>query len=485
MISGRVLSRLLGGFAGAMVLVCASVSHAADRPNILFVLADNWRWPTAGVLGDPMARTPAFDRVAREGVIFSHTFNAVPCCSPSRASLLTGRYAHELGERANLWSGFPKDTPVFTQLLREAGYDIGYNGKAWGPGNFEVSGWKENPVGPKYANFTAFHTQHQKDKPFFFWIGNTDTATRGGRHDFIDAARRAGLDAASVEVPPDLPDCPEVRDDILNYYGGVLKLDEEVTRAIALLESSGELENTVIIYTGDNGWQMPRGLANCYDKGSRVPLAVRWGKHLSPGRTVDAFVNLSDLGPTFLDLAGLAPPPEMTMRSIKNLLLNDAVSQSRDAVFIERERHANVRRDNLSYPIRAVRTRDFLYLRNLRPERWPAGDSDVFFIHGRPFGDVDTTRGKDFLLQHLTDPLYERHVALIFGKRPSEELYDLRNDPHQLANVADRPEYAVALKQHRTQVEEWMQRTHDPRLDPAYDGWDAFPYYGKSSSAEK
>ena len=432
-----------------------------------------------------MARTPAFDRVAREGVVFSHTFNAVPCCSPSRASLLTGRYAHELGERANLWSGFPMDTPVFTQLLREAGYDIGYNGKPWGPGNFEVSGWKENPVGPKYADFAAFHAQHQNGKPFFFWIGNTDTATRGGRHDFIDAARSAGLDSASVEVPPELPDCPEVRDDILNYYGGVLKLDEEVARAIALLERNGELENTVIVYTGDNGWQMPRGLANCYDKGSRVPLAVRWGKHLSPGRKVDAFVNLSDLGPTFLELAGLVPPPEMTMRSIKSLLLHDEFSPTRDAVFIERERHSNVRRGNLSYPVRAVRTRDFLYIRNLRPERWPAGDPDVFFIHGRPFGDVDTTRGKDFLLGHFTDPNFAKHMALIFGRRPPEELYDLRKDPHQVENVADRPEYAAVLEQHRTRVEDWMERTHDPRLDPKYDGFDAFPYYGKASAAGK
>jgi arylsulfatase A-like enzyme len=142
----------------AVVWWAASVAAAEpSRPNILLILADNWRWPTAGVLGDPMARTPAFDRIAREGVLFTHAFNPVPSCSPTRACLLTGRYAHELGERASLQSGFPPDTPVVTQFLRESGYEIGFSGKPWGPGDFAVSGWKENPVGPKFPGFAEFH----------------------------------------------------------------------------------------------------------------------------------------------------------------------------------------------------------------------------------------------------------------------------------------------------------------------------------------
>ena len=214
-------------------LPAADVSNT-DKPNILFILADNWRWPTAGALGDPMAHTPAFDRIAHEGIVFTHTFNSAPSCSPSRASMLTGRYPHELGERASLWSAFPKDTPIVTQLLREAGYDIGFNGKAWGPGNIAISGWQENPVGPKYTNFAAFLAHHKASQPFFYWMGNTDTATRGHKLDFTAIATNAGLDSAKFVVPPGLPDCPEVRLDLLNYYGGVLKLDEESARAIAL-----------------------------------------------------------------------------------------------------------------------------------------------------------------------------------------------------------------------------------------------------------
>ena len=467
-----------------MLLPCATSAAAEpSRPNILLILADNWRWPTAGVLGDPMARTPAFDRIAREGVLFTHTFNPVPSCSPTRACLLTGRYAHELGERANLQSGFPQDTPVVTQLLRESGYEIGFSGKPWGPGDFAVSGWKENPVGPKFPGFAEFHAARDPSRPFFFWLGNTATATRGGSLPYR-ADAQAALNASDLVVPPDLPDCPEVRDDLLNYYGGVMKLDEEAAQAIALLEKAGQLDDTVVIYTSDNGWQMPRGLANCYDSGSRVPLAVRWGKQLAVGRTVDAFVNVGDLGPTFLELAGLVPPPVMTMRSIYGLLLGESDPSPRNAVFMERERHANVRHDNLSYPVRAVRTRDFLYVRNLRPDRWPAGDPDVFFIHGRPFGDVDTTRVKDFLLANQDNPAMAAHVARIFGKRPAEELYDLRVDPHQLTNVAGSPDYADVLADHRKRVDAWMNETHDPRVDPTYDGWDAFPYYGKPSRRE-
>jgi len=457
--------------------VCAASSPA--QPSILFIIGDNWKWPTAGILGDPMAKTPTFDRIAREGVLFTHTFNPVPSCSPTRSCLLTGKAAHQLGERASLWSAFPRDTPVVTELLREAGYDVGFSGKGWAPGNHEVSGWKENPVGTKFKDFADFHTKHDATKPFFFWLGNTDTATKAGKLPYLDLAKQK-LDASKLTVPPELPDCSEVRDDLMNYYGGVMKLDEEAASAIAVLEKSGQLDNTVVIYTSDNGWQLPRGLANCYDSGSRVPLAVRWGSNLIAGRKVDDFVNVADLGPTFLELANRSPPAEMTMRSIKNLLLGKTDSTPRDAVFIERERHANVRHDNQSYPIRAIRTRDFLYIRNLRPDRWPAGDPDVLFLHGRPFGDVDTTGVKDFLLAHQNDSAYAKHIALIFGKRPAEELYDLRIDPNQLTNNAAEAKHAGTLKQLRTRVDDWMRQTNDPRVDPANDDWDKFPYHGKA-----
>ncbi len=452
---------------------------AADRPNILLILGDNWRSPHAAILGDPHARTPAFDRVAREGVLFTHAFNPAPSCSPCRSALLTGRPIHALGERASLWSGFPQDTPVVTQLLRDSGYAIGYQGKPWAPGNAEVSGWRENPVGPKFAGLDAFLKARPPGRPFFFWLGNTDTATKAGKRPYLDDAKQAGLEAAKLPVPPELPDCEEVRLDLLNYYGGIIRMDREAAAALAILEAAGELDRTLVVYCSDNGWQLPRGLGNCYDQGSRVPLAIRWGQQAKSGLKVDAFVNLGDLAPTFLEAAGLTPPKTMTMRSLTGLLRGEAAA-GRDAVFIERERHADVRNGHLSYPMRAIRTRDFLYVRNLRPDRWPAGDPDNFFLHGRPFGDVDTTGTKDFLLAHQDDELGRPFFTRIFGKRPPEELYDLRKDPHQLTNVAADPAYVAELAAQRAHVDAWMRETDDPRQDPAFDAWDKFPYYGKA-----
>jgi arylsulfatase A-like enzyme len=273
-----------------------------------------------------------------------------------------------------------------------------------------------------------------------------------------------------------LPDAPDVRADLLAFYGGVERMDAIYGAALARLEKAGALDATVIVHTSDNGWQMPRGLANCYDTGTRVPLAIRWGRQLDSGRTVEDFVSLTDLAPTFLELAGVPVPPEMTGRSFLDVLLG-APGAPRDHVFIERERHANVRRGDLSYPIRGIRTADFLYLWNLRPDRWAAGDPKVYFAVGH-YGDVDGSRAKAHILAHAEEPAMKKFFDLNFAKRPEEELFDLKKDPHQLVNVAADPAYAAAKKDLRARVERWMRDTADPRVDPAYDGWDKFPYFG-------
>jgi arylsulfatase A-like enzyme len=208
-----------------------------------------------------------------------------------------------------------------------------------------------------------------------------------------------------------------------------------------------------------------------------VPFAVRWGRRLRAGRTDPAFVNLTDLAPTLLELAGLAPPPVMTGRSLVGALLERPDAVRADHVFVERERHANVRRGDLSYPIRGVRTRDHLYLWNLRPDRWPAGDPVMHFAVG-DYGDVDPSLVKETILARRADPAVAPFFALSFAKRPAEELYDLRTDPHQLVNLAGRPETAAVQRELRARVERWMRETADPRVDPAYDGWDTMPYYG-------
>lgn len=463
----------------ACCVSCGLEAQAESRPNFLLFIADNWAWPHAGVLGDPTAQTPVFDRIAREGVLFEHAFCPVPSCSPTRSCLLTGRPAHQLEEAASLWSAFPRKLKVFTQQLREAGYEVGYCGKGWSPGNYLDSGWAENPVGTQYKNLTEFLQARDPAKPFFFWSGNTDTSLNKWRY---EPEGWAGLDPQSLRIPPMLPDHEETRLSLLGYYGAVSRVDADAGRCVAALEDTQLLNDTVVVYTSDNGWQMPRGLANCYDTGTRIPFAVRWGNQLKAGRRVDEFISLIDLAPTFLELAGVALPAEMTGRSFVDVLMGKSSTVPRDHVFIERERHANVRRGNLSYPIRGIRTRDYLYLWNLRPERWPAGDPEVYFAVGE-FGDVDGSRAKQHILAQAELPEMQRYFDLNFAKRPAAELYDLRSDPDQLVNVAGQSEYAAALRELHTRVEDWMRDTADPRVDPTYDAWDEYPYFGKPVAA--
>jgi arylsulfatase A-like enzyme len=444
-----------------------------QRPNIVLAIADDWSFPHARVYGDSTVSTPTFDRIAREGVRFTHAFTAAPSCTPSRAALLTGQVIHRLEEGANLHGFLPKRFAVYPDLLEQTGYVVGYTGKGWGPGRFEPGGRGRNPAGPHFKNFDDFIQQRPTGRPFLFWFGSNDPH----RPYEAGAGVRAGMKVESVQVPPFLPDTPEVRSDLLDYYFEVQRFDRDVGRIIATLERLGELENTLIIVTSDNGMPFPRGKATVYDAGARMPLAIRWPGTVRAGSVVEELVSHTDLAPTVLEAAGLTLPAAMTGRSVLGLLRGESQA-GRDRVFIERERHAHVRRGNLSYPVRAIRTKDYLYIRNFRPDRWPAGDPQLVFSVG-PFGDIDGGPTKSLLIDRQDDPMISQYFRLATAKRPAEELYDLRNDPHQLENVAGRPAHAEAQRRLRQQLDAWLRETGDPRAMTDDDRWDRFPYYGE------
>ena len=272
---------------------------------------------------------------------------------------------------------------------------------------------------------------------------------------------------------------------MLDYYWKVQRFDREVGELLDLLDQAGKLTNTLVVMTGDNGWSFPRCKANLYDGGTRQPFAVRWPAKVKAGRVCDDFINLMDLAPTFLEAAGLAPLPEMTGRSLLGLLTGTEKPGSRNTAFLERERHANVRAGDAGYPARAIRTREFLYVRNLRPERWPAGDPQAHKDPKRVFGDCDDGPTKNYILDHRDEPGVQKFFQLCFGKRPAEELYDLSKDPHQINNVAGQPAYAAAQKQLRSRLDQWMKDTADPRASKDDDHWDRYPYFGGGSGAKK
>ena len=445
------------------------------RPNIVLIIADDWSWPHAGAYGDKVVKTPAFDRVAAEGALFTRAYCASPSCTPSRGALLTGRPVHQLENGGNLWSILPQKFACYPDLLERAGYAVGLTGKGWGPGTIEGTGRTRNPAGPNFKDFAAFLKTVKKGQPFCYWYGSQDPH----RPYEPGTGIKAGMKPEEVVVPPFWPDTPEVRSDILDYYFEVQRFDQAVGAILKQLDDGGLAQNTLVAVTSDNGRPFPRCKANLYDAGTHMPMAIRWPGRISKGRTVDGFVSLTELAPSFLFAAGIEPPREMTGNNLRELwrYSNLNPTRTRDRVFLERERHANVRKGDLSYPCRAIRTEKFLYIRNLRSDRWPAGDPEMYKAVG-PFGDVDPSPTKDLILDRRDDPAIAPSFRMAFAKRPAEELYDLARDPAEVENVIDRPEYAPDRAALRGALDRWMEETADPRADPDDDRFDRYPYVG-------
>lgn len=468
---------LAGGCAGA---AGASRPAAGDRPNILFCIADDWGWPHAALFGDKVVRTPTFERVARDGVLLRHTYCAAPSCTPSRGSVLTGQMFYRLGEGANLWSTLPAALPVYTDLLEAAGYHVGCTRKGWGPGNVQAGGRTQNAAGRPYKDFGAFLAAAPADRPFCFWFGSYEPH-RGYK---LGSGAAGGMRPEDVQVPPIWPDAPEVRRDILDYYLEVQQYDRQVGDLLEQLRTAGRLDNTLVVMTSDNGCPFPRCKTNLYDMGTRMPTAAMWLRRVGGGRVVDDFISFTDLAPTFLEAAGLPVPEAMTGRSFLDVLCSDKggrVDPARDHVVTGRERHhGGARPGRQGYPMRALRTHDYLYIRNFEPDRWPAGDPECRVEGGGTFdyADVDGGPTKTYMLRHREDPAVGPLFDLSFGKRPAEELYDCRNDPHQTKNLAADPACADVRARLAERLASYLKRTADPRAAGRGDVFDTYPYCG-------
>ena len=465
--------RLIGCFVALLLPWIGAALHAAEKqPNILFAIADDWSWPHASIYDDKVVKTPTFDRVAREGVLFTNAYCATPSCTASRSAILTGQTPHRLEDAANLWSLLPAKYDVYPDLLEDAGYVVGYMRKGWGPGTIEEAGRSRNPAGPQFKSFAEFHQTVGDDKPFCFWFGSQDPhrtyAPRSGV--------ASGMKIEDVEVPPYLHDSPTVRSDMCDYYWEVQRFDREVGEILNALEASGKLDNTLVVITSDNGMPFPRAKANLYDAGTRMPLAIRWPRSIAePGRRYDGFVSFVDLAPTFLVAAGLKATADMHGKPLQDVF-KGCEPGDRPMVFFERERHGNVREGNLSYPARGVRTKDFLYIKNFRPDRWPAGDPEMH-DPARNFGDIDDSPTKRELLDRRDDPAIKPLFNLACAERPAEELYDLKHDPHQLTNLAGDEQYARIKRELFEELWRWMVKTGDPRASANDDRYDHYRYF--------
>jgi N-sulfoglucosamine sulfohydrolase len=421
----------------------------AARPNVLVLMADDWSWPHAGALGDKTVKTPTFDKLVREGVLFERAFVSSPSCTPSRMAIVTGQWHWRLGEAQNLGGSLAKEIPTYADLLAQAGYHTGFSRKGASPSKHTYRG--SDPFGPRFKNFESFLGQRKNDTPFCFWYGS------GAPHRpfVLDSGRAAGLKTKGIALPPGLPDHPTVRNDLLDYYAAVQLFDREAASILSQLENTGELENTIIVMSGDNGMPFPRAKATLYDTGTRVPLVIRWGKQVKAGRKVSDFVTLCDLAPTFLEAAGIDLPKAMTGRSLFPQLKSKQSGQidaDRDHVLTGMSRHC------FPYPRQALRTERFLYVRNKNPENWMTGRRkgppqtfDFSKLHW-PKGaeafcfNVDPSPTKQYMLTHPDDPLVKASWPQAFGPYPPEELYDIKKDPGQINNLAKNPAWSKELQ---------------------------------------
>lgn len=475
------MKNLLYCLLGLLFVACQEAGPETDTvpeddalPNILFLIADDWSYPHAGAYGDQIVRTPTFDRLAREGMLFNNAYCAAPSCAPSRAAVVTGCYPHQLESAGNLWSVIPSKFPNYVSLLTEAGYFSGKTRKGWAPGDFEAGGYTHNPAGKNFGSFQEFFAQKPSGQPFCFWFGSSDPH----RVYTPNTGMQAGMALEDVRVPGFMPDVDCVRNDILDYYFEVERFDRECGQILRMLEAAGELDNTIIVMTSDNGMPFPRAKANLYDYGTRMPLAIRFPPRIKAGLVTDAFMNFIDFAPTFLEAAGVEVPIEMSGHSLWPLLKDPTDENGREQVFLERERHANVRKGDLSYPMRAVRDHNFLYIRNFLPDRWPAGDPTTHQSVGQ-YGDVDNSISKFLIMEMEGNASGEEvdYFELTFSKRPAEELYAVQEDPFQLHNLAADPAYAETLSNMQQTLQNWMQATNDPRVsEPETIYWDTVRY---------
>ncbi len=498
-------------------------AEAQQRPNLLFCFADDWgRYASIYALMEKqpslnqVVKTPNIDRVAREGILFRRAFVNAPSCTPCRSALLSGRYFFNTGRGAILQTAqWDAAIPSFPHLLRDAGYHIGETYKVWSPGApndapfgagkhaYEKAGnlpnnFSENVTemiskgqtleaardkiyGQVQGNFEAFLADRKPGQPWHYWFGPTTTHRR-----WIKGSGKKlwGIepDALKGKVPPFLPDVAEVREDLADYLGEVQAFDAYIGVLLKKLEATGEMDNTLIVISGDHGMPgVSNGKCNLYDFGTGVGLMARWPKGIKgKGRVVEDLVSLPDLAPTFLEAAGVAIPAGVNARSLLSVLRSNKSGQveaNRNWVIAGRERHvAFAREESRPYPQRSLRTPEFLYIRNFAPDRWPLGAPYEVTEKNTPsveelesetyvaFPDMDASPTKAWLVMHRNEAQGRRFYDIAFAKRPGEELYDLRKDPDQMKNVAADPAYAKERAKLAAQLMKILTEAGDPRV---------------------
>ncbi len=483
----------------ALMLLSSCVEKTSEfrPPNILFAIADDASFPHMGAYGTTWIKTPAFDRVAQNGILFMKAYTPNAKCAPSRACILTGRNSWQLEQACNHWPYFPEKFKTFAEALPEAGYQVGYTAKGWAPGIAKINGQPRNLIGPSYnekkttppakfisdndyaENFRDFLNKKEPERPFFFWYGSTEPHRA---YEFGAGIKYGNKKLSDIDqVPAFWPDCDTVRTDMLDYAFEIEYFDQHLLKMITILEEQNLLENTLIVVTADNGMPFPKVKGQMYELDNHLPLAMMWPEGIrNPGRKIDDFISFIDFAPTFLELAGLSPDnagmQPITGESLTGYFRTGSTTPAghRDHTLIGKERHDVGRPNDEGYPVRGIIKNDYLYIENFKPDRWPAGNPETGYLN------CDGSPTKTFILNHRMTPDFEKYWQWSFGKRPAVELYKIDKDPFCINNLAGENSTKLMREELKKQMYEELTAQGDPRI---FGQGDIFDQYQDASQA--
>jgi arylsulfatase A-like enzyme len=432
----RAFSKSL--LAAAALTATGSRSAAARTnrpPNILVLIADDAGARHFGCYGNRAIRTPHIDRLSAQGLTCDKAMLTTSQCSPSRISILTGRYPHATGAE-DLHMPMPVEHRTVAGWLREAGYFTGHLGKAHeGPESDRQFDWYEKDLGSFKDFFDAAGS-----KPFFLW-----TAFHDPHRPYEPGAIAAPHDPKAIEVPPYMADAPETRADLARYYDEIGRMDASIGRILALLDKRGNAEDTLVIFLSDNGAPFPREKGTVYDAGVRTPLVFRWPGVVPEGVRTAALMSVIDLAPTILELAGIPRSDAMQGQSIAAGLRDPAAMQPRTAAFSERNWH------DCDEHIRSVRTARYRLVHNAYIELPFCSPADV----------TASPSWRDLYALKESSRLAADQRPLFHAPRPEIEFYDTERDPFELDNLAASPEYQARIAEHFALLQDWRKATGD------------------------
>lgn len=441
----------------------SGLASKENKPNMVFIIADDVSWDDFGCYGNRNVKTPNIDQLASKGIRFTNFFLTASSCSPSRNSIITGRYPHNTGA-AELHTEPPLEMVSFPEILKQQGYYTAQSGK-FHMGNYARRGFDVVKDGKNIGDggeemWITTLQKRQMDKPFMMWFAALDAHRAWGPNSFSGTHNPAKL------TPPFyLVDSEGTKIDLAHYYDEIVRFDHYVGLVVAELKNQKVLDNTIIIVMADNGRAFPHSKTRVNDRGMKTPFIAHWPKGIGTKPVVcNSLVSAIDIAPTLLEMASAKIPETLQGVSFMKLLKNPEKS-FRNYVFAEHNWHDYEAHE------RMVRTKDFLYILNSRPQHTNLGPADA----------VGSPSFKDLLEGQKNVTLSPEQAEIFIQPRPTEELYKNSSDPEQFENIAAKPEFQEKLVELRLILKNWMAETGDnipENLTP--DWYEKLPGYVKT-----